>query len=250
MKIAVCFSGEPRFVEECYPLIKRNIIDANEEVDFFVHTWYSDETADKKLYTNSISSFGESTIKKDVVDRIKDLYNPISIIVDEPIKFKSEVDWGNSIEKYFSGGSNINKEFRDIKISNMYSFLYSNMKSIFLKKEFELKEGFTYDVVIRFRFDNIVRHPIIFSNYNMDFLHYQEMGQPDRMVSDWINFSNSKNMDTYSSIFNNFENLTKICLSNYGAYSPESLIRAICDVFNIQTQSHSFGIELPRHGKI
>jgi hypothetical protein len=84
----------------------------------------------------------------------------------------------------------------------------------------------------------------------MDFLHYQEMGQPDRMVSDWINFSNSKNMDTYSSIFNNFENLTKICLSNYGAYSPESLIRAICDVFNIQTQSHSFGIELPRHGKI
>jgi hypothetical protein len=250
MKIAICFSGEPRFVEECYPLIKKNIIDVNSEIDFFIHTWYSDETSDKKLYTNNISSFGESTIKKGVVSRIEDLYNPISIIVDEPIKFKSDVDWGNSIEKYYGGGVNINKEFRDIKISNMYSFLYSNMKSISLKKEFELKNGFTYDVVIRFRFDNIVRSPIIFSNYNMDFFHYQEMGQPDRMVSDWINFSNSKNMDTYSSIFNNFENLTKICLSIYGAYSPESLIRAICDVFNIQTKSNSFGIELPKHGKI
>ena len=253
MKIAICFSGEPRFVNECFPLIKKNIIDVNDYIDFFIHTWFSDDIVDKKLYTNSISSFGESTIKKDVIEDINRLYNPKSIIVETPIKFNSDVDWGSSMDRYFSGykESGYSKiDFRDIKISNMYSFLYSNMKSILLKKEYELKNGIKYDAVVRFRFDNIVKSPILFLNYDMNFFHYQEMGQPDRMVSDWINFSNSNNMDTFSSIFNNFENITKICLSNYGAYSPESLIRTICDLFNIQTQGHGFGIELPRHGKI
>ena len=90
----------------------------------------------------------------------------------------------------------------------------------------------------------------MFKDYDMDFLYYQEMGQPDNMVSDWINFSNSKNMDIFSSIFNNFEYLSKICLKNYNAYSPESLIRAVCDKFEIKTKGISFGVELPRHGKL
>lgn len=253
MKIAICFSGEPRFVEECYGMIKKNVIDVNQDVDFFVHTWHSEETSDKILYTKEISSFGESSIKRDAVERIIDLYNPRDILVDDPIFFRSNIDWGESMEKYYSGYRDSNltsEEFRDIKISNMYSFLYSNMKSILLKKEFELKNGFIYDTVVRFRFDNIVRNPIIFSNYNMDLLHYQEMGQPDGMISDWINFSNSSNMDTFSSVYNNLENLAKNCLLKHGAYSPESLIREICDTFQLGTQGHRFGIELPRHGKI
>lgn len=243
MKIAFCFSGEPRFVNECYPLIEKNIIDVNGKIDFFVHTWFSDDIVDKKLYTSSISSFGESTIKKNVLEDINKLYSPKSIIVQDPIKFISDIDWGTSMDKYYSGykESGYSKnEFRDIKISNMYSFLYSNMKSILLKKEHELKTGIKYDVVVRFRFDNIVKNPILFSNYDMGFLHYQEMGQPDRMVSDWINFSNSENMDTFSSIYNNFENLAKVCLQKYGAYSPESLIREICDTFKIETAELAF----------
>ena len=81
MKIAICFSGEPRFVNECFPLIKKNIIDVNDNIDFFIHTWFSDDIVDKKLYTNSISSFGESTIKKDVIEDINRLYNPKSIML-------------------------------------------------------------------------------------------------------------------------------------------------------------------------
>ena len=61
---------------------------------------------------------------KDVIEDINRLYNPKSIIVETPIKFNSDVDWGSSMDRYFSGykESGYSKiDFRDIKISNMYS---------------------------------------------------------------------------------------------------------------------------------
>ncbi len=254
MKTALCFSGEPRFVEECYHGIKSNILDINENIDVFVHTWFSDDISEKRLYSKYVSSFsGDSTIRRDSVLKIRELYKPISIIVDEPrIFLNSDINWGDSVNKYYGDGDpNLSIEaFTKIKINNMYSFLYSNMKSIFQKKEYELENNFTYDCVVRFRFDNIVKRPILFSEYNQKLFHYQEMHQPDRMISDWINFSSSKNMDSFSSIFQNFENLSLISLENFNAFSPESLIRAICDLFKIESQGHDFNIELPRNGKI
>jgi hypothetical protein len=162
------------------------------------------------------------------------------------------INWGDSVNKYYGGGDpNLSaEEFTKIKINNMYSFFYSNMKSILLKKEYELENNFIYDCVVRFRFDNIVKNPIVFSQYNQSFLHYQEMSQPDKMVSDWINFSNSRNMDSFSSIFQNFENFTVPAIENYNAYSPESMIRVVCDLLKINCESHYFNIELPRHGII
>jgi hypothetical protein len=253
MKIAICFSGEPRFVEECYPLINQNIIGVNSEIDFFVHTWYSEETSGKKLYTNSISSFGESFIEKNIIDKIKKLYNPKSIISEKPKNFiNTNLNWGDSLNKYFGGGDNTieNSKFRRIKINNFYSFMYSNMKSIILKKEYELENDFKYDWVVRLRFDSIVKSPIIFNNFDNKYLYYQEMGQPDKMISDWINFSSSENMDSFSCIFNNFEKFSKTSLSNYNAYSPESLIRSMMDIFNIEGKGIDLGVDLPRHGKI
>lgn len=253
MRICVCFSGEPRFVEECYPLIQKNIISINPKIDFFVHTWYSEEISGIKLYNNSLSSFGESHIKENAVDKIIDLYDPISIEIEKPRKFiNSDLDWGNSLDKYFGGGNSSmnNLEFKRIKINNFYSFMYSNMKSLTLKKKYELENDFKYDFVVRLRFDNIIKSPIIFSNFNSNYFYYQEMNQPDNMISDWINFSNSENMDSFSCIFNNFERFAKISLEKYNAYSPESLIRSMCEIFGIESKGINLGIELPRHGKI
>lgn len=254
MKIALCFSGEPRFVEECFSGIKKNLLETNHNIDIFIHTWFSEKISEKVLYSKYVSSFsGDSKINKEIIPRIIHLYNPVKISVEEPKKFiHTDLDWGDSIDRYYGKGDpNLSKEeFSKIKINNMYSFFYSNMKSILLKKEYELENNFVYDCVVRFRFDNIVSKPIIFSEYDLEYLHYQDMSQPDRMVSDWINFSNSRNMDSFSSIFQNFENLSRIALRNYNAYSPESIIRVICDLLRIECQGHYFNIELPKHGKI
>ncbi len=45
MKIALCFCGQPRFVEEVAALIKENVIQ-NYDVDVFAHLWF-----DKELQT-------------------------------------------------------------------------------------------------------------------------------------------------------------------------------------------------------
>lgn len=254
MKIALCFSGEPRFIEECYPFISENLIKPNSIEDIFIHTWYSDEISGSPLYKNEISSFsGDSYIKKNSIERINQLYSPKKIIVDEPKRFtNTNIDWGNSFEKYYGGGGKEYSadEFKKIKINNLYSFMYSNMKSILLKKEYELANDFTYDSVIRSRFDNIMRQKITIGDFDMEHIYYQEMSQPDNMISDWLNFSKSSNMDIYSSIFLNLDFLKNRSLQKYGAYSPESLIREICEMSNITAKGINFGISLPQHGKI
>ena len=41
MKVALLFSGQPRFVKETYPFIKQNVID-NYDVDVFSFLWEVD----------------------------------------------------------------------------------------------------------------------------------------------------------------------------------------------------------------
>ena len=254
MRIALCFSGEPRFIEECYPLIYENLIKPNSIEDIFIHTWYSEEISGIPLYKNEMSSFsGDSYIKEDSIEKIKNLYSPKKMIVDKPMRFiNSNINWGDTFTKYFGGGGREHTpdEFKRIKINNMYSFMYSNMKSILLKKEYELENDFTYDMVVRSRFDNIVKQRIEIKSLNPNHLYYQDLSQPDNMVSDWINFSSSPNMDSYSSIFLNLDFLKNKALEKYGAYSPESLIREVCENFNIVTEPIHLGISIPQHGKI
>jgi hypothetical protein len=254
MRIALCFSGEPRFIDECQPLITSNIIEPNGIEDIFVHTWYDESRSEKQLYSTDVSSFSnEATIKKNCIQRIEELYSPKGILVESPRNFiNSSLNWGNSINRYYGGGSKscTVEEFQKIKINNMYSFMYSNMKSILLKKEYELEHDLIYDMVIRFRFDNIPREKVSIADLDPSLLYYQDMGQPDNMISDWINFSSSRNMDLYSSIFLNIEYLATKSLEKYNAYSPESLIREMCETFSIPTMGKRFGITIPQHGKI
>jgi hypothetical protein len=256
LRVAICFSGQPRFVNECYAGIKNNLLDQNpgDDFDVFVHTWYSEDSAEKVLYSNELSSFsGDAKIKSGVIEDIKKLYSPKKIITDEPKKIISDICFDNVSEKYFAGYSSsglTRKEFGDIKVNNLYSMWYSILQSNLLKREYELSSGKIYDIVIRFRFDNICRRPIVLNDINPDFLYYQEMGQPDGMISDWINISSSKNMDTYSSIFNNIKNLKESLERSEGVYCNELFIREICQKFNIPTMSRDFGLELPRWGKL
>ena len=69
------------------------------------------------------------------------------------------------------------------------------MRSNMLKKENELSNGFSYDIVLKLRFDNIIESPINLSNYDSNFLYHQEMNNAEFEIADWINFSNSKNID-------------------------------------------------------
>ena len=124
------------------------------------------------------------------------------------------------------------------------------MRSNLLKKENELSNGFSYDIVLKLRFDNIIESPINLSNYDSNFLYHQEMNNAEFEIADWINFSNSKNMYSYSSVFLTIENLANLCNQKYGRFSSESLLREACVRDNIPTKAIPLNTGLPRWGQI
>ena len=42
MRIALCFSGQPRFIEQVSPSILENVI-GEHDVDVFAHLWFDDD---------------------------------------------------------------------------------------------------------------------------------------------------------------------------------------------------------------
>ena len=256
MRIAFCIVGQPRFVEELYPLFENNILIPNKEhqIDVFVHTWFSEEILNKPLYQNVVSSFsGESYIRYDVIDKIEKLYKPKLMTVEEPKKFTRDLKWGGDRDETLNAYKETTltkEEYKRMRIDMMYSLYYSIAECIKIKKLHELENGFTYDLVIRSRFDNIYRRPIELSGFDGSYIWYQEMGQPHNMVSDWLNIGSSRNIDSLGTIFGNLESLADDALNKYGTFTNESLIRSVCDRMDIPTKGTHFGIELPSWGKI
>jgi len=256
MKIAICFSGQPRFIKECCDGIKNNIINVNgSEIDVFVHTWFNDDMCNKVLYKNEISSFsGEATISNTAVDDIHRLYNPKRMIVEDPKKFITDQYIYESYIKFaMTNKSDFGvhvDDFRKIKVDASYSMMYSMMQSINLKKDYELSNGFKYDIVIKLRFDNIVNSPIKINDMDMEYLYSQEMNKPYYEISDWILISNSKNIDSISTIFLSFERLVDYSNEKFNGWSSESLIKSVCDRDQIKHKTLYLSTKLPAWGKL
>ena len=119
-----------------------------------------------------------------------------------------------------------------------------------MKKKKKLEGGFVYDWVIKLRFDNIIKSPIDLSQLDPHFLYHQEMGKGEIEIADWINFSNSRSMDSYSSAFATIETLADSSNRKYGWFSPESILKEVCLRDGVPLKSISLGTELPRWGKI
>ena len=258
MRIAICFSGQPRFVRECHDNIKKFIIDPNSsnQIDIFVHTWFSNEICEKVLYENHMSSFsGDSKIPNDVIESIQNLYSPKLMLVEEPINFNVKEEHINSFCGFIKRNSdNIEgtsiRDFNLKKSNDVFSMMHSLNKSVSLKRQIEIEDGFRYDLVLRLRFDNIPTREILLNNYNLDFLYSQEMGKPHFEISDWLNFSSSDNMDILGSIYDSMEKIIENSNLMYGGWSAESLFKSICQINSIQDRTLYLNTRLPQWGKI
>lgn len=189
MKIAVCFSGQPRYIEEGYYFVKKYLLDKY-DVDVFVHTWWDDSYPGSEFdYTdlNRDCKYSEDTLLK-----ISKLYNPKLIQTEKQIAFE-----------YFD-----DVHYGRLHPVSPYSMFYSIKKSNDLKKQYELENNFIYPLVIRCRFD------IVLSRFNLDLNtidrkkiyvggeHHYLGGQPT-VPNDQFAISSSYNMDYYSSLFDN-----------------------------------------------
>jgi hypothetical protein len=195
MKFALCLSGDPRYYRNTIESIYENIIKIN-DCDVFGHFWI--RTRDNIAYQKMIES------KHLNIDFMVD--NGVQLLqkIKEIIKFtklETEDSKDFSTETFIS--SNVpNDEIKksimrqSIAVQSQY---YSVWKSNELKKDFEKKNNFIYDGVMRLRPDILIDNPVFFTEFNLNFVHATLWNQ--NYMYDHMALSNSQNMDIFSDYY-------------------------------------------------
>lgn len=129
MRVAVCLSGQPRTLQYCYKSLLRYF----EGADFFCHAWnYNDYKVKNDSTEGKIDWRRENMTIEEVEDNIA-LFSPKNFLVETVDALGTErFPWD----------------------SMMYSALIANN----LKKNWEIEHNFSYDIVIKARYD-IVFNP-------------------------------------------------------------------------------------------
>ena len=127
MKIALCFSGQPRFVNECSPLIKSNVMQ-DYDIDVFAHLWFDDDLQTKPYKYGGDSNWDKQRIEGGAIDDFIKTYNPTDLLVEPSKSFGDpdlDVDFEKSEAKYWAGGIEGQPEFQQRQINNSLSYFYS-----------------------------------------------------------------------------------------------------------------------------
>mgnify|MGYP006266847405 CR=1 FL=1 len=250
MKIALCFSGQPRFVSECSGYIKENVI-RNYDVDVFAHLWFDEDLQTKPYKYGGNGDWVNQRIPQNAIENFKEIYNPVSIIVEPSRKFKNtKIHFETSLKRYWSGAIDnpLEPDYQNRTINNTLSYFYSLNEVNKLKKLYEYENDFKYDWVVRCRTDSIVQTKMQYKIYNPEVINFSGlMNQPDGMINDWFNFGGSDVMDAYMSVFSVSQLIFEKCMrENQNAWCNELLHRKMVDCFGIDIQAHPIVVTLPR----
>lgn len=120
MKIAVCFSGGTRNFKDTYPFFKKNFQDIYNP-DIFIYGVENKDGADNNLA------------------EILELYTPIQAVINTEEFYKNDNFLIPEINFY-----------TPTVIPMMYNIMECNR----LKKQYEIQNNFTYDIVVRTRLDS------------------------------------------------------------------------------------------------
>jgi len=234
MKVAVCISGQPRFVEECYPSIFNNIIAPN-SADVFLHGWYSDDELHSPYKYGGDGDWKNQRILKDSHIKALELYKPVDYLFEPQIKFACDkINYKDSILKFQLGAveecEEAGEDFETYCSRLLYnnsSMWYSIFQSNHIKERYSWHTNTHYDAVVRCRFDVFVGNQIVCSDYDLNYVYYEEMGQPQGLVSDWVNVGNSTNMNVYSTTFFNLRKIYEDAVKTADSAVCNELIVAV-----------------------
>ena len=208
MRVAICFSGMPRALDDGYEYLKHLI--EKHKADVFVHTWLEDpyEAAyhanfpRENRFIDPVYKAPSTSLEERIqkISKIQLLYKPISMTIE---KYHIYQKWYSNNEKYI---------FYYRHCSQLESIFLSNQ----LKRKYETQNNFKYDVVIRCRFDLPLKQEFNFQDYELDKYVYvrdikaewngQEIPKGnkriERCINDMFAFSSSVNMDKWCDLFN------------------------------------------------
>lgn len=190
MKIAICFSGQIRTGIESSENIKRFLGDLYPFCDFFIHTWDVNKNVQ---YCGTRIFTPEENITEDVISKIEEIYRPKKMIMENFNEIKDEISsYGDTIKYLW----------------------YSFNKSIEYKKEYEIENNFTYDLVVKLRFDiifpperRLLENYLLISDKIDNTIYIEncpiitDNDKSLEFIDDVFFIGNSKNMDIKSSYY-------------------------------------------------
>lgn len=223
IKVAVCISGYLRTFTKTYESWKKMLFDKY-DCDVFIHTWSTlgcpprdiHRMWDKRIYKTKTQS---------LLAEINKLYNPKDIVIQD------NKSWicPKEIAKFKGAGHDTPS------ITSMY---YKIKACNDLKINYENKNNFKYDFVIRLRAD-LELNSLSFPEEKGIFLP-QEFGFGG--YCDQIAIGSSEIMDTYSNLYSNLESY----LIKGANICPEHLLKYHLDKSNISPRMMPFQIKLLR----
>jgi hypothetical protein len=252
MKVALCLSGQPRDAIKSFNLINKAIIKPN-NCDVFLHLNFDkDNTYMEKAHKDN----GVCNSPPNIAEKLIKIYKPKKVLIEKQKEFKNpSID---ICEKRLNNFLNMNssqswnkEQAREHDIKCVYSMFYGIYKCNELKEMYALENNIHYDYVIRLRYDVAPRKKLICSNYDPNFIYYQDLKQPDNIISDWFNFGSNTIMNVYSSMFlhfnyiNSYQYLKKedrdqtntVYNPSECLYGPEHMIRDLMNLFKIEKRS-------------
>ena len=204
MKVALCLSGQPRVVDIGYQKLSQAILQHN-DVDVFIHTWFDPKN---KITQTVIPGRESHTLDSLAIEKLQRYYQPKKILVEKPKSWKRSYGfpdkcftnaWTWALE--VQGGLDVAKEYIN---NTTHSMFYSMMMANLIKEQYSAETGVEYDLVIRNRIDY---SPHVVLNLNDisiddDTLVYQDLNQPDGMISDWFGMGTTNTMNVFCGVYN------------------------------------------------
>lgn len=224
MKIAVCISGQPRKALETYNNIHKYIIEPN-NADVFIHMHYD---INNPYMEKTHMDNGSCIYEKDIDKKLIELYKPISYLIEAPRNFQKPCFNvpDKRIDSVVKMNAHKNMSCNNAKthfVKQMTSMYYSIYKCNELKELYANENNIYYDYVIRIRFDLLPEYPLICSQLDPRFIHYIDMGQPDNIISDWLNIGSNAIMNVYASMYLHMDYLNTFLYYNKDSRIPNTL---------------------------
>tara|TARA_Y100001938_G_scaffold138511_1_gene204120 strand:+ start:95 stop:796 length:702 start_codon:yes stop_codon:yes gene_type:complete len=191
VKRALLLFGHMRTFKECSKYLKQNLLN-DTEYDIFIHTWDENEAKTKSHHNEhmDVKKFSE-----DEKNEIKNIYNPKNIIIETQI-----------VDDYDTTCPN-----NEINADGQRNMIKSLFMVNQLKKQYEIENNFTYDVVLKMRPDILLMRKFkdMEIKNNSIFIAGNKLGYPNELSSykalDILGYCDSQTMDVVCDGYNHFE---------------------------------------------
>jgi len=176
-KFAVCFSGYPRFVRECFGGIKKNFLDGLGEYDVYANFQWNDDWQNTPIHHEFADKYG-----KDELSEFIELYTPLNL---KDIKVIQPYNFDTSFYDKLSAEPDMVFETVEKSRSQFYR---SKCQYQGISDCVKLVDPNDYEFIVRIRTDSIFHSELDFSQLETNNILCQDGYEAgwDRHYSDWF----------------------------------------------------------------